>query len=613
MDAVASRGDGPVRVLYLALLVVLVPACAPPGEGGEPVPPPDEPTLATGTPEPGTASNAAEGLRVARTALAEGRHRRALDEARRIVEGYPRTPASVPALRIAAEAAFALEEWSAAAADAERYAGVEGIGAGARTELRLLAARALAHAERPDEALRTLARLPVDAPSTVAEGALELARRLAPAVARASIRELARTLSPSHPAAPPLFVEVALDRYVAGDEEGARGIARALLSGTPPDREARIARAVIEGRAEEVASREARLGAILPRSGPRYLRRYGDLLEEGIRLALEREVEELERPVSLEVAGGEAPDTVPGGAPGEVDAIATLESRGTLGVVGPLTGEGFGAVVDARRRGTPVVSPTAREVPADARGAYALLEPDSVAAVVLADAARRLRFDRVAVVYPRIGRWEAEAEAFMRAFRDAGGVVVLDAPYDSATTTFTAPLRRVAALEPHAVFLPVPREDVPLVAPQLAFFGLDTLGIRVLGSDPWAAPEVLRTVDARYLDGVVAATAVVPGDEGGPRARFVEAYEERYRKSLQSELPALGYDAAGLLLHALRNSNARTPGQLRRALDEVAAYPGVTGTLRVEDGHVIRERAVVILRDGRAVPLRLPPHPGMNP
>ncbi|MEX0979598.1 MAG: hypothetical protein WDZ89_00795, partial [Gemmatimonadota bacterium] len=80
-----------------------------------------------------------------------------------------------------------------------------------------------------------------------------------------------------------------------------------------------------------------------------------------------------------------------------------------------------------------------------------------------------------------------------------------------------------------------------------------------------------------------------------------------FQKSLVSRVPALGYDAAGLLLEAFRRSGARTPGELREALENVRDFPGATGTLSIIDGSIVREHTLVRLENRRMIPLEWNP------
>lgn len=159
---------------------------------------------------------------------------------------------------------------------------------------------------------------------------------------------------------------------------------------------------------------------------------------------------------------------------------------------------------------------------------------------------------------------------------------------------------------PFALFVAAPRQDVPKIAPQVAFYDLDSAGVQVFGDEAWASPEVRRVVPARDLEGVMAASPFPPerADATADPA-FVDLYESRYRRSLDNRLPALGYDAAHLVLQALPNRMFR-PDALARRFDFLAGIRGATGELSVRAGRVVRTPYVVTIEDGELKPAPSP-------
>src|SRR5690606_18522440 len=111
-------------------------------------------------------------------------------------------------------------------------------------------------------------------------------------------------------------------------------------------------------------------------------------------------------------------------------------------------------------RGEPViVAPLASESPG-AANVYALNASDVLGAKLLARYAVAAGLERVGILYPRMPEYRRQAYAFMAEFREAGGVVVAEVPYDSGTTTFASQLRSIAGAGPQAIFVPAPERDV---------------------------------------------------------------------------------------------------------------------------------------------------------
>ena len=185
-------------------------------------------------------------------------------------------------------------------------------------------------------------------------------------------------------------------------------------------------------------------------------------------------------------------------------------------------------------------------------------------AAALASYAARQGVTRMALLYPNVEEFQTKARAFEAAFRAAGGTVVADVPYDSGTTTFRAPLKRVETGNPDGLYVAAPERDVRQLAPQLSYYGITGKGLRVFGGESWTSDEILRLVPARYTNGTVASTPLVQESAVAGWQEFAKLYEGRYRKSLDTPFPGLGYDAARLLLSVLPRTRTRPADVARR-------------------------------------------------
>jgi ABC-type branched-subunit amino acid transport system substrate-binding protein len=221
------------------------------------------------------------------------------------------------------------------------------------------------------------------------------------------------------------------------------------------------------------------------------------------------------------------------------------------------------------------------------------------------------------VVYPESTDGAYEARAFSEAFQSLGGLLLGEISYPTGSAFFEEQLRQVEALRPDVLVLPLPARDVELMAPQVTYYGLDSLEIRTLGTNGWSQEAMLSRVDTRYTNGVVTASPQPYEGEWEGYQRFVDAYESYYQRTLPDQVPALGYDAAGLLLEGIRRG-ASTAEELLQTLETMPAFSGATGRLYVDGGRVVRDhfvgclqdRQVLSLPDGaRADPILMPPLP----
>ncbi|MFV2007048.1 MAG: ABC transporter substrate-binding protein, partial [Longimicrobiales bacterium] len=263
----------------------------------------------------------------------------------------------------------------------------------------------------------------------------------------------------------------------------------------------------------------------------------------------------------------------------------------------PLQEASLERVAQGRSAPLALISPTAPSVPTEARSVYSLAAAEPRAAKVLAAYALDNGLTTAALLYPRNRGATFEAEAFREAYEALGGTVVGDLTYAPGTTFFEEYLRNVERLLPSVLVLPLPVQDVELLAPQVTFFGLDSLEIRVMGTAAWTRSETLENVDPRHLNGVIVASPRPAETRLAGLERFVEAYEDLNRYSLRSPVPALGYDAASLLLEAIR-LGARTPTQLTERLSTINGFEGASGVLSVSDGRIVREHYLACIQDG---------------
>jgi ABC-type branched-subunit amino acid transport system substrate-binding protein len=104
-------------------------------------------------------------------------------------------------------------------------------------------------------------------------------------------------------------------------------------------------------------------------------------------------------------------------------------------------------------------------------------------------------------------------------------------------------------------------------------------------------------------------TGTTPGGDHGPGwEEFVQAYEEHFQRSLRSPTPALGYDAARLLIEANRRGDGTPEGTLR-ALERIRDFPGATGLLSIVDGRIQRTYLPVRIDARRLIPILPEPFP----
>lgn len=471
-------------------------------------------------------------------------------------------------------------------------------------ESREAAARLLAplriRLARDPAAVRVLTRVFPD-PGREAQSLL---REAAAGMSATELRGSLAGLSGDAPVRHILLAALARSLARGGLSDSARQVAAAALRAGAAGADAEAARSVAAG---ELSRRPGPVvvGALLPLSGR--LESVGSSLREGMRLALRESGTVEGREVTLRVL--DARGSEPGGT---VALVRRLEEEGAVAVIGPLRSRELRVVAGGRQDpGLLVISPTSTEA-VRATAAYTLwsLERRKLdAARTLGVWAGREMGDRPGgALYPEGELGRRSYLAFRQAMGRAGGYVSAAASYSSGSQTFEEPISAVGAFGPGVVFVAADRQPAVLqIAPQLSYYGLQ--GAVVLGDPAWAGPETVRR-----LEPVVSQFRIVGayGDRGDPASgwsAFEAMYESEYRKSLGNNvLPALGYDAAKLVLHALEEAGAGFggPRPVARRFAGLRGIEGATGTIipDPESGSAEREIRVRAIRDRALAPVQ---------
>ena len=588
-------GDGTTEGRRAGLAaVLLVAACVPAGTGDPPSPgaalrtfPPIEADGSVSADQAG----ATRLLTAARDALAAEDYAAAQAAAGQVAERHAAAPGSSEALWIVAVSARSRGRPAEAVAPAAELAALLGPQHPMFAKALELSAEALFDSGRFLAAAEATLRLPAPAYGDAA------AARLDAAVSRLARDELARLASAASADAPPddrlapVLAQLALLSAYAADTAAARAYAESARQAGASGRAARLAAAVLDGDASALGPAPV-IGAVLPVTGSPGNRAYAQAFLEGVEVA-SAAARRTGLPVTVAVEDNR------GTARGTARGVRALVARNAVAILGPLRDENVSEAARVKPSGVPLFSPTAQRVPESVL-AYSAGAASPLAARTLAETLARLGHD-TAVVLHGSGHGETlEARVFASSFAEAGGQVAQHVEYSSGATTFLEPLAEVESLAPRLlVALSLP-EDLELLAPQMSFMGFDTLGIQIAGTMAWASPAVMRSVAPRHLDRVIAVSPfppAEPGAAGESAAAFRAAYESRFRKSLQGDVPAVGFDLFRMALAAYGGGVASRSGTARGA-ERLRRFRGVTGTFSVVDGRLEREAFPVLVYAG---------------
>jgi ABC-type branched-subunit amino acid transport system substrate-binding protein len=335
------------------------------------------------------------------------------------------------------------------------------------------------------------------------------------------------------------------------------------------------------------------IGVILPQTGPSYLRPYADAVLEGVRVAVAEHEAAGRQRVELLVRDDS------GSASSAANAIRELGSAGVVAVIGPLTDATLAAAARARASTDLVVIGPTATLPSPQANVYAFNVEDTASASALGRYAGGTKL-RSGVLHANTPSNTAEARAFARAVSAAGGPPVLLVPFDSSATTMAAEIRRLRDARVQQVFIAANVRAIRQLIPQLGYYGL--ADAQILGGEVWASEDFRRDVPRAQIEGVIVATVLPRSNPAVGWSAFEEAYGSMYKRSLTSAIPALGYDAAKLVLDAKPDGRV-SRGDVAREARRTDWTTGATGIFRLTAGAATRRPFLMRIRGGALQPI----------
>lgn len=233
-------------------------------------------------------------------------------------------------------------------------------------------------------------------------------------------------------------------------------------------------------------------------------------------------------------------------------------------------------------------------------------------------AAENLKLKRVAILKDVRNDYSVGlAKYFTDGFLRLGGTIVTEQAYSAGDQDFRAQLTAIKARKPEAIFLPGYYTEAGLIARQARELGLKQ---PILGGDGWESDQLLKiggdAMNGDYYSNHFAA------DNPDPR---LQSFLQKYRATFHKDPDAIGglaYDAANVLFQSLArladqdpqtfgglsSSKAGSPQRkeaekkLRDIVATTTNYPGVTGTITLDENRNASKPAVVLaIRDGKKI------------
>jgi branched-chain amino acid transport system substrate-binding protein len=203
--------------------------------------------------------------------------------------------------------------------------------------------------------------------------------------------------------------------------------------------------------------------------------------------------------------------------------------------------------------------------------------------------ARDLGAGRIAIYFANNEYGKGLAAVVREKVRALGAEVVDEATYDpAADEDFRPVLTRWKNARLDAVVL---CGETPKAATLIKQAREAGLAVPFAGGDGLASPE-LWTIGGAAAEGAYVVSYFHPGNPDPEVRSFVERYRARYGRE-PDVWAAQAYDAARLLVDAIRRASSAESKAIRDALAATDGWRGVTGPHRFRDGDAVGKRVIV--------------------
>lgn len=190
------------------------------------------------------------------------------------------------------------------------------------------------------------------------------------------------------------------------------------------------------------------------------------------------------------------------------------------------------------------------------------------------------------------------AEIFRSAFAAGGGQIVAEEAYLQKDQDYKPILTKLKAQNPDMLYIPGYYEDVGKIIKQARELGI---AVPILGADAWDSPKLVELSGPQAANNTYFTNFYSTEDKNPASNKFVEAYKKEYGQTPDS-MAAMGYDAAYLLVDAIKRAGSTEAAKIRDALAATKDFDGVTGKLTLNQTHDAVKSAVIIeFKDGKQV------------
>jgi len=271
-----------------------------------------------------------------------------------------------------------------------------------------------------------------------------------------------------------------------------------------------------------------------------------------------------------------------------------------VAVLGELTsGRTLEAAPICQTARIPLISPGATNVSVTTKGNYIFrvcFIDDFQGTVMAKFASDSLKLRRIAILSSASSAQSVGlAKYFRERFTATGGTIVAEQKYGEGDKDFRAQLTAIKAAEVEGVFVPGYYAEAALISKQARDLGLT---VPLLGIDGWESSELIA-IGGAAVEGAYFSTHYSAENQSAGVAAFNARFRARWGHDSDA-LSALAYDAAMVLVDALKRAGTTESTKLRDALAATKDFAGATGRITFDAQRNPTKSAVVLtVRNGK--------------
>lgn len=187
---------------------------------------------------------------------------------------------------------------------------------------------------------------------------------------------------------------------------------------------------------------------------------------------------------------------------------------------------------------------------------------------------------------------------FREEFVKKGGKIVAEEAYLQKDQDYKPILTKIKAQNPDLIYIPGYYEDVGKVIKQARELGLN---MPILGGDAWDSPVLVELAGPGPLNNTFFTNFYSVEDKNPTSNKFVEAYKKEYG-AVPDSMAAMGYDAANLLVDAIKRAGSVEAVKVRDALAGTKKFNSVSGEMSLNETHdAVRGVVIIEMKNGKQV------------